>query len=109
MISKPYVMEEPDSFKETWIESYQSDENGSYVILKSSPFYPQGGGQPSDQGYLVLEEEKLFILRVKEIEGQVQHYIAQARKEDLVGKKVECKVDLEKRELHSKLHTSAIF
>lgn len=32
------------------IMGHGSDEKGKYVLLNETIFYPQGGGQPSDQG-----------------------------------------------------------
>ena len=31
------------------------DEHGTYILLDQTAFYPEGGGQPSDRGYLYLD------------------------------------------------------
>ena len=32
------------------IKQIENDEKGTYVVLDSTIFYPQGGGQPTDYG-----------------------------------------------------------
>lgn len=39
------------------------------IELKESPFYPEGGGQVGDQGFLVLGEEKIKVLDTKKENG----------------------------------------
>lgn len=39
------------------------DENGSYVICDRIIFHPQGGGQPSDEGYLVNQGGKRYKVK----------------------------------------------
>lgn len=34
------------------------DEHGTYILLDQTAFYPEGGGQPSDSGYLYLDGEE---------------------------------------------------
>ena len=34
------------------------DEHGTYILLDQTAFYPEGGGQPSDRGYLYLDGEE---------------------------------------------------
>ncbi|QLE41857.1 hypothetical protein FD723_16485 [Nostoc sp. C052] len=39
-----------NSLNNAHIEYVADDERGSYCVLDSTMFYPQGGGQPSDIG-----------------------------------------------------------
>jgi len=43
-----------------------------YVVLDKTAFYPEGGGQPSDVGW--LNDTK--VKGVKKVEGEVRHYVA---------------------------------
>ncbi len=35
------------------------DERGWYLVLNRTAFYPEGGGQPADQGFLFMEPERM--------------------------------------------------
>lgn len=46
-------------------------EKGNYaVILDRTAFYPEGGGQPTDMGFL----NETPVVFVKEVEGEIRHY-----------------------------------
>lgn len=64
--------------------------NGYYaLILDKTAFYPEGGGQPSDRGYINEYE----VLDVIEKDGQVLHII----NHDISTKKVICRIDWNRR------------
>ena len=46
-----------------------------YVILDETAFYPEGGGQLSDTGYLIFDDGKCEILDVKRIGNVIVHKI----------------------------------
>ncbi len=79
-----------------------SDENGCYVTLTETIFYPQGGGQPYDIGTI---NENLPISSVKWVEGEVRHYTSQAPA-SLVGQPAFLVIDKERRIANSRLHTA---
>jgi len=81
------------------------DDKGHFFILDRTIFYPQGGGQPSDQGYLEIDSTRLDVSHVRMIDNQIRHYSNQDCKERL-GKSSKLIIDHEKRLLHAKLHTS---
>ncbi|MDG5789569.1 DHHA1 domain-containing protein [Evansella sp. AB-P1] len=47
------------------------DEEGWFVVLEETAFYPTGGGQPYDVGLL----NNVGVYRVEERKGEVRHYI----------------------------------
>ena len=44
-----------------------------YVVLDKTAFYPEGGGQTSDQGELSNGESTIFVKEVRKIEGEIRH------------------------------------
>jgi len=78
------------------------------LILDRTAFYPEGGGQFSDEGYLLLpNNEKILVEKVDKINGKIFHVIA---KKDLlkieIGIKVKGGINWEKRYNIMKAHTS---
>jgi len=49
--------------------------NGSSVILDKTIFYPQSGGQPSDQGSLFCGEVEFKVARAEVADGNVIHVL----------------------------------
>ena len=63
---------------------------GFHIILDESAFYPEGGGQPSDTGYL----NDVKVKEVHEKEGELLHYTDQPME---VGTEVQGRIDWERR------------
>lgn len=81
------------------------DDKGYFFILDKTIFYPQGGGQPSDQGYLEIDGTRVDVSHVRMVDNQIRHYCDSDYKK-LLGKSPKLIIDHEKRLLHAKLHTS---
>jgi len=75
-----------------------------YVTLDQTAFYPLGGGQPSDTGYLEWDDNKV---RVKDVikKGDTVKHILDGEKPP-VGTKVHGTIDWKRRYGHMKMHTS---
>ena len=94
-------------------DSYQFTETAtitsateSFITLDRTIFYPQGGGQPSDQGFIALGDAKrVDITQVKWVEGEVHHFTNEPCSIP-VGTTVTLQIDAEKRLLHARLHTA---
>lgn len=50
------------------------DKKGFATVLDKTAFYPEGGGQPFDAGYFLLDGERLEVFEVREKAGDVFHY-----------------------------------
>lgn len=82
-------------------------EKGGYLELDQSIFYPQGGGQPSDAGYIVLGETEIPVTFVGFSDGIVQHFVPEAYFETAKqGASVSLKVNEARRLNNAKLHSS---
>lgn len=75
-----------------------------YVILDRSSFYPQEGGQPTDQGKLLLDNEEVDVQEVRKEKGEIRHYLSST---DGItkGDKVKGVLDWNRRYKFMKLHT----
>lgn len=69
-----------------------------YVTLNQSAFYPEGGGQPWDTGFL----GQARVTEVHEKDGQIIHY---TDRELEPGLKVHGVIDWERRQCHMQHHT----
>jgi len=58
---------------ETKVTEINQDENA--IMLESTPFYPGGGGQPSDIGQIQFEGSTVQVKKVKNQGGKILHWI----------------------------------
>lgn len=81
------------------------DDHGCYWIFDQTIFHPQGGGQPSDRGTILLSQGSIAIFMVKEIDGEIRHYGTADVVPD-AGDRVQQSIDGEFRLLCAKLHSA---
>ena len=82
------------------------EENGNHiVILDQTIFYPQGGGQPYDQGVIESPSAKFIVREVRFIDGVVKHIGSFENGGFSVGETVDLRVDADRRKLNSRLHS----
>jgi len=79
--------------------------NGKYVILNRTAFYPEGGGQPADQGFLFFKGKKIEILDVQK-KGNVVLHESKDSIEVEEGSIVTGVLDWEKRYALMRAHTA---
>jgi len=77
---------------------------GDGVVLDRTAFYPGGGGQPCDTGWLEVEEERWEVRKVGRKEGRVVHYLDQ--EPPPVGASVVGFLDWERRYALMRTHTA---
>jgi len=82
------------------------DERGQYLTLSKTIFYPQGGGQPADQGEIFLAGVVYPVEDVRQVAGEVRHYYRGNVDSDSRGSTVTMSVDPVRRQLNSKFHTA---
>lgn len=78
---------------------------GKYVVLDQTCFYPEGGGQPADDGYLITDTHKIGVVDVQKIGKVVVHIVKGIAplKEETVVKGI---INWEKRYNLMKNHTA---
>jgi misacylated tRNA(Ala) deacylase len=74
-----------------------------YVVLDRTAFYPLGGGQPSDTGYLEWPGGKAEVREVTKKEG-IRHHLVQ--NPEGIPDKVKGVLNWDKRYAHMKMHTA---
>ena len=75
-----------------------------YVCLDQTAFYPLGGGQPSDVGFLEWNDKKSEIIEVIK-KGETVKHIIKGEKPS-VGTKVHAFLNWDNRYSHMKMHTA---
>jgi alanyl-tRNA synthetase len=75
------------------------DNNLPYIILNQTAFYPTGGGQPNDVGFI----NGIRIIDVEEFDKDIYHYV----EEDIfmLNQEVDCEIDWYRRFDHMQQHS----
>jgi misacylated tRNA(Ala) deacylase len=81
-----------------------ADAAKSAVVLDRTAFYPGGGGQPHDLGWLQASGETLAVTRIARQDGQLWHTIAGTL--PAVGSAVHGRLDWERRYQLMRTHTA---
>lgn len=85
------------NFSAELIEQKEDTAGRKYATLSETAFYPTGGGQPFDTGYL----NGIEVVDVEEVDDEIRHYI----KEDLATtNRIEGEINWERRFDHMQQH-----
>lgn len=79
---------------EATVTECREEKNGYEIILDRTAFYPEGGGQPGDTGYLQIGDQKVEITDTHEKDGEILHFCGQPLE---VGSKVTGTIDWNRR------------
>ncbi|XP_007035574.2 PREDICTED: alanine--tRNA ligase [Theobroma cacao] len=98
--------------KTTLLSYFKGDDGREALILDSTIFHPQGGGQPSDTGFITIanSNHRFCVQDVRSKDGVVFHYgvaedsSKESELEQGKGKEVSLQVDESRRRLNSRLH-----
>lgn len=82
------------------------DGDDEWVVLDETVFYPQGGGQPFDTGWIESAKGRFRVGEVRWLEELVRHRGQFESGSFDVGEPVHCRVDPPRRALHSRLHSA---
>ncbi len=85
-------------FEASILKQAIAEDGRKYIVLDNTAFYPTGGGQPHDTGYL----NDVEVVDVEKVDGDIRHYVLSFLPEDT--KKVHGKLDWERRFDHMQQH-----
>ena len=78
------------------------------ISLNQSAFYPGGGGQPCDTGWIMQNDLKFSVTNVQKINGEIWHFISQDAPLPPVGSIISAEIDWHHRyqlmRTHSAMH-----
>ena len=75
------------------------------LIFDKTVFYPEGGGQPSDIGEVSIDGNSFKMHYAEKVDNVVLHHVDGDISDDVVGKKVEGKLDWDRRITLARHHT----
>lgn len=93
--------------KDAYIKEFTAEvvkSNLQSVVLNQTAFYPGGGGQPNDIGYLWTGEDTWTVEKVRRKEGELWHKLD--KEAPPVGTKVEGEIDWGRRIKLMRVHTA---
>ena len=65
-----------DSYLQTFSASVTHVDNQNHgIVLNQTAFYPGGGGQPKDNGWLIINDHKFQLHDIKKISGNIVHIL----------------------------------
>lgn len=92
---------------EAAVKAVKNTEKGTVIILDQTIFYPQGGGQPADQGQIVGANSIFNVQDTRlNTDGTVYHFGNFQTGEIKPGEKVLLKINKDMRIHNAKLHSA---
>ena len=79
-------------------------QNDQHVILEKTAFYPEGGGQPADHGYLKFDKKRSEVVDVQKVGNVIVHVVKGPVPRE--GDKVKGIIDWDRRTSFMKHHTA---
>jgi len=93
-----------DSYLKKWDAKVVSVKDDKYIVLDKTAFYPKGGGQPWDEGYITRNGEKFKVVYVGKFSGEISHEVEISGLKE--GDSVSCEIDWERRYTYMRYHTA---
>ena len=82
------------------------DPSGQALALDRSGFYPGGGGQPCDLGWLTVDGERYAVTEVYPQDGLIWHRLDRTVPQAYRGRAVQAQLDWERRFAHMRHHSA---
>lgn len=87
------------------VVSITASDEKQIAVLDQTIFYPQGGGQPYDTGYITTSDARFVVQEVRFVDGVVNHIGHFEFGSIEEGHEVVCSVDIERRKANTRLHS----
>ena len=94
-----------DSYLKFWNAKVVSVKDGKFIVLDKTAFYPKGGGQPWDEGYIVKNSDKFRVVYVGKFSGEISHEVDKPGLKE--GDQVSCEIDWDRRYTFMRYHTAS--
>jgi misacylated tRNA(Ala) deacylase len=94
-----------DSYLKKWEAKVVSVKENKYIILDKTAFYPKGGGQPWDEGFITRDGENFRVVYVGKFSGEISHEVDKPGLKE--GDNVSCELDWERRYIYMRYHTAS--
>lgn len=94
-----------DSYLKIWDTKVVSVKDGKFIILDKTAFYPKGGGQPWDEGYIIKNGDKFRVVYVGKFSGEISHEVDKLGLKE--GDQVSCEIDWDRRYTFMRYHTAS--
>lgn len=92
---------------ETTVLSVEERDGKTVLLLADTIFHPQGGGQPTDTGFITGPRGCLQVERAKKREDSTIEHIGTWLNGSLeINDVVRCEIDADARQLYSRLHSA---
>ncbi len=82
-------------------------EDRLYVVLDQTCFFPEGGGQPGDRGFIHDSKGKLRVMDVQSSNGVIVHIIENSKEAISAGETVHGVIDWDLRYNYMRQHTAS--
>ena len=93
-----------DSYLKEWDAEVKSISQDKFIVLNKTAFFPKGGGVEWDIGKITNEDgEEYNVVYTGKFSGEISHEVD--KKGMIVGDKVHCKLDWDRRYLLMRYHT----
>jgi len=94
-----------DSYLKEFDSIVEEVNDGKFIVLNQTAFYPASGGQPCDEGMMVNEQgEEFKVIYVGKFSGKISHEVDKPGLK--TGNKVKCKIDWKRRYKLMRFHTA---
>jgi len=94
-----------DAYLKSWNAKVLSVKDNKYVVLDKTAFYPKGGGQPWDEGFIIKDDQKFEVVYVGKFSGKISHEVDNPGLKE--GDEVTCELDWERRYTFMRYHTAS--
>jgi Ser-tRNA(Ala) deacylase AlaX len=94
-----------DAYLKNWNATITGVKEDKYIILDKTAFYPKGGGQPYDAGFIIRNNEKFKVVYVGKFSGKISHEVDKPGLQK--GDEVKCELDWDRRYTYMRYHTAS--